>query len=122
MARQPAREDLFTPIHKGIRSMIYDLGTKLQKTDFTDVAATNAILTQLKHNLQSANSTCIVCMLHEHGGHEDQSIFPQLAPFDSKAVDAMIQEHVDHTTDGRNFNSCRRTFATKGKRSETRKG
>jgi Hemerythrin HHE cation binding domain len=97
MARQTPREDIFTPIHKGIRSMIYDLGTKLQKTDFTDVAATNAILTQLKHNLQSANSTCIVCMLHEHGGHEDQSIFPQLAPFDSNAVDVMIQEHVEIT-------------------------
>jgi hypothetical protein len=97
MARQTPREDIFTPIHKGIRSMIYELGTKLQKTDFTDVAATNAILTQLKHNLQSANSTCIVCMLHEHGGHEDQSIFPQLAPFDSKAVDMMIQEHVEIT-------------------------
>lgn len=77
--------------------MIYDLGTKLQKTDFMDVAATNTILTQLKHNLQSANSTCIICMLHEHSGHEDQSIFPQLTPFDSKAVDAMIQEHVEIT-------------------------
>jgi hypothetical protein len=97
MARQTPREDLFTPIHKTIRSMIYDLGTKLQKTDFIDVAATNAILPQLKHNLQSANSTCIICMLHEHGGHEDQSIFPQLTPFDSKAVDAMIQEHVEIT-------------------------
>jgi hypothetical protein len=97
MARQAPREDIFTPIHKGIRSMIYNLGTKLQKTDFTDVAVTNTILTQLKHNLQSANSTCIVCMLHEHGGHEDQSIFPQLAPFDSKAVDVMIQEHVQIT-------------------------
>jgi hypothetical protein len=77
--------------------MIYDLGAKMQKTDFTDVSATNSIIMQLKHDFQSASSACIVCMLHEHGGHEDQSIFPQLAPFDSKAVEAMIQEHVELT-------------------------
>jgi hypothetical protein len=29
MARQTPLEDIFTPIHKGIRCMIYDLGTKL---------------------------------------------------------------------------------------------
>lgn len=97
MAKQMPREDLFTPIHKGIRAMIYELGTKLQKTDFTDVSATKAIITQLKYNLQSANSTCIVCMLHEHGEHEDQRIFPQISQYDSKVVDAMIQEHVEIT-------------------------
>lgn len=56
MARQLPREDLFTPIHEGVRSMIYELGTKLQRSDFTDVAATDTILKQLRHNLQSANS------------------------------------------------------------------
>jgi len=94
MTKQMPREDLFTPIHKGIRSMIYELGTKLQKTDFTDVSATEAIVAQLKRNLRSANATCIVCMLHDHGEHEDQKIFPEIAAYDSKAIDAMIQEHV----------------------------
>jgi hypothetical protein len=74
MDKQIPREDLFTPIHKGVRSMIYELGTKLQKTDFTDLSASEAIVTQLKHDLQSANSTCIACMLHEHAGHEEQSM------------------------------------------------
>ena len=97
MSKQLPREDLFTPIHKGIRSMIYELGAKLQKADFTDLSATEAIVTQLKHNLQSANSTCIVCMLHEHAGHEEQSIFPQIAPHDSTIVDTMIQAHVEIT-------------------------
>src|SRR6185503_5304791 len=97
MTKEMPREDLFTPIHKGIRSMIYELGTKLQKTDFTDVSATEAIVMQLKHDLQSANSTCIACMLHEHAGHEEQSIFPQIAPHDSKLVDTLIQAHVEIT-------------------------
>jgi hemerythrin superfamily protein len=97
MSKQIPREDLFTPIHKGIRSMIYELGTKLQKVDFTDLSATEAIVSQLKHNLQSANSTCIVCMLHEHAGHEEESIFPQIAPHDSKVVDTLIQAHAEIT-------------------------
>ena len=97
MSRQGPREDLFTPIHKGIRSMIYELGTRLQKADYTNLSATEAIVTQLKHNLQSANSTCIVCMLHEHAENEEQSIFPQIAPHDSKVVDTLIQAHVEIT-------------------------
>lgn len=97
MSKQIPREDLFTPIHKGIRSMIYELGTKLQKLDFTDLQATESIVKQLEHNLQSANSTCIVCMLHEHAGHEEESIFPQIAPHDSKVVDTLIQAHVEIT-------------------------
>ena len=97
MANQMPREDLFTPIHKGIRSMIYELGTKLQRTDFTNISATEAIISQLKYNLKSANSACIVCMLHQHGEHEEQSVFPQIAPYDSKLVDTLIQEHVEIT-------------------------
>jgi hypothetical protein len=92
MANQTPREDIFNPIHKGIRSMIYELGAKLQRTDFTNVSATDAIISQLKYNLRSANSTCIVCMLHE-----EQSVFPQIAPYDSKLVDTLIQEHVEIT-------------------------
>lgn len=97
MSRRAPREDLFTPIHKSIRSMIYELGSHLQKTDFTDVSATEAIVGQLKQNLQSANSTCIICLLHDHSGHEDESIFPQIAQFESKAVEEVIQEHVEVT-------------------------
>jgi hemerythrin superfamily protein len=97
MAKQPPREDLFTPIHKGIRSMIYDLGTKLQKVDYADPSATGVIVSQLKQNLQSANMTCIICMLHEHASNEEQSIFPQIAPHDSKLVEALIQAHVEIT-------------------------
>jgi hypothetical protein len=35
------RENLFRPIHKGIRSMLYDLGSQLQTTNFADVNESN---------------------------------------------------------------------------------
>jgi hypothetical protein len=34
-----ATMDLFTPIHKALRSMIYNLGGRLQAVDFSDPAA-----------------------------------------------------------------------------------
>jgi hypothetical protein len=96
MANQMTREDLFTHIHKDIRSMIYELGAKLQKTDFANPSASEEIIGMLKHNLKSANSTCIICMLHDHGEPE-MSVFPQLASYESKSIDIMIQEHAEVT-------------------------
>jgi len=93
MSKQVPREDILTPIHKGIRSMIYELGNKVQKTDFTDISGTAAIVAQLRHDLRSANSTCIVCLMHEHAGHEEENLLPLIPPNESKVVDAIIQEH-----------------------------
>src|SRR5580693_5401854 len=36
--RMASTMDLFTPVHKGIRSMIYNLGGRLQTLDFSDPA------------------------------------------------------------------------------------
>jgi hypothetical protein len=40
------RPDLFTQIHKGIRSMLYDASARLQAADFTDRSA--AVLTPME--------------------------------------------------------------------------
>lgn len=85
--------DILTPIHKGIRSMIYKLGTELQTTDFSDDEATKAIVTRLEHNLSIATSRCILCLLHEHGGNEDDHFFPKVRAFELGMVEILIQEH-----------------------------
>jgi hemerythrin HHE cation binding domain-containing protein len=88
-----SRVDILTPIHKGIRSMIYKLGTELQTTDFSDDEATKAIVTRLEHNLSIATSRCILCLLHEHGGNEDDHFFPKVRAFELGMVEILIQEH-----------------------------
>jgi hypothetical protein len=93
MSKQAPREDILTPIHKGIRSMIYELGNKVQKTDFTDVSATEAIVIQLRHEFRLANSTCIVCLIHDHAGHEEENVLPLIPASESKVIDTIIQEH-----------------------------
>lgn len=88
-----SRVDILTPIHKGVRSMIYKLGTELQLVDFTDEDATKATLAKLQHNLSSASSTCILCLLHEHAGNEDNFLFPKVSGFEPAMVEMLIQEH-----------------------------
>lgn len=89
------RENLFRPIHKGIRSMLYELGSRLQATNFADVTETNAITTRLKHDLGNALSNCILCLLRTHSSHEEKDIFSALRPHDPDVVDVMMRQHAE---------------------------
>lgn len=87
------RENLFRPIHKGIRSMIYELGRRLGATDFTDLKESNEIACQLKHDLLASVSNCILCMLQAHSKHEEKDFFSAVRRFDKDVVDVMMKEH-----------------------------
>jgi len=89
------RENLFRPIHKGIRSMLYDLGNQLQTTNFADVNESNQFATRLKHDLGSSLSNCMLCLLSAHASHEERDIFSQLRPHDPKVVEVVMQEHAE---------------------------
>jgi len=87
------RENLFRPVHKGIRSMIYELGDRLQTTDFANVMESNAIATQLKHDLSDTVSNCLLCLLHAHSKHEERDIFSAVRPLDPDVIDLQMVEH-----------------------------
>jgi len=89
------RENLFRPIHKGIRAMIFELGRRVQVADFTDAVESNAVAKQLQHDLNSAVSNCILCLLHAHSKHEEEGIFGPLRRFDEEVVEAMMVEHAE---------------------------
>jgi len=88
-----SRVDILTPIHKGIRSMIYKLGAEIQTADFTDEDATKALVAKIEHDLSVATSRCILCLLHEHGGNEDDFFFPKVRAVEQGMVEMLIQEH-----------------------------
>ena len=73
--------------------MIYELGKELQTTDFTDEHATEAMVSGLKQDPSSPSSTCIICLLHEHAGLENQYVFPDVRAFEPKMVDTLLEEH-----------------------------
>jgi hypothetical protein len=73
--------------------MIYELGKELQTTDFTDEHATDLMVSKLKQDPASPSSACVICLLHEHAGLEDQYVFPDVRAFEPKMVDRLSEEH-----------------------------
>ncbi len=91
-------EDLFTPVHKGLRSMIYGLSARLQTNDFADLPATAALVTDLENDFSTARSAgCILCMFATHASEEDTVIFPPAARFENSLVTSLLAEHHDLT-------------------------
>jgi len=93
-----ATGDLFTPAHKGLRSMIYDLGGRLQRTDFSDTVASTAVLADLEHEFANAvTSSCLLCLLHGHAGHEETNVFPSMQSIDPAMIRMLIDDHQEIT-------------------------
>jgi hypothetical protein len=92
------REDLFTPVHKGLRAMLYDLSRRLQNNDFADVTATNAVVADLENDFAVARSAgCLLCTLHHHAEDEEGQVFPAVAKAGNGLVPALIEEHHELT-------------------------
>jgi hypothetical protein len=87
------RENLFRPIHKGLRSMIFLLGQRMGTTDFTNLEESNDLAKQLRRDLTRSASNCILCLLQAHSVHEDKDFFTALRQFDEGPVKLMAAEH-----------------------------
>jgi len=81
---QLSKTDLFTFIHKSIRSMIYNAASKLQTADFTDEKEVKILLLSLRHDLD---------LLHEHAVNEDNIIFPEIANEEPQLIELLNEEH-----------------------------
>jgi hypothetical protein len=93
-----ATGDLFTSIHKGLRSMIYGLSGRLQTNDFADSAATKALITDLENDFAVARSAgCALCILAHHAVDEESVIFPAVARVGNTLIAELISEHHELT-------------------------
>jgi hemerythrin-like domain-containing protein len=81
---QLRKTDLFTFIHKSIRSMIYNAASKLQTADFTDAKEVKKLLASLRYDMD---------LLHEHAVNEDNIIFPEIADEEPQMIDVLNEEH-----------------------------
>ena len=73
--------------------MIYELGKELQTTDFADKHAAEVVVSRLKEDLASASSACVICLLHQHAGLEDDYVFPDVRQFEPKMIDTLSTVH-----------------------------
>lgn len=88
------RPNIFRPIHKGIRSMLYAHARWLQVADFQDPEASNALVLGLKKDLGDSLSDCLLCLLSVHTRHEERDILAALGRHDPGAVALVMKEHV----------------------------
>jgi hypothetical protein len=86
------RNDLYTTIHKALRSMLYELGSKLQKNDFTDDTATRELLSQMRKYLE---------LFNDHAQSEERAIHPELRKVEPGLVDKLEKDHrqIEHNAD-----------------------
>lgn len=81
---QLRKTDLFTFIHKALRSIIYNAASDLQSADFTDEKEVENLLASLRHELD---------LLHEHAVNEDHIIFPEIADQEPQMIEVLNEEH-----------------------------
>ena len=79
------RVDLFTPVHKAIRAILFELGKELQSTNMSDNGERDAMLTKLTHLLE---------LLEEHARHEDEIIFPPIEKACPGLTTESVEEHL----------------------------
>ncbi len=89
-----ATEDLFTAIHKGLRSMMYDLSSRLQTNDFGDPEATRRLATDLEYDFAVARTAgCMVCVFHHHAEDEETFVFPAVKASNDRLIHSLVDEH-----------------------------
>lgn len=94
----PRREDLFTPIHKGLRAMIYSLSGRLQTNDFANLVTTKELTTDLENDFAAAQSAgCILCIFSHHAVDEDSSIFNHTEKVAQALTASLIADHHELT-------------------------
>ena len=83
-APPPVRRDIFTPIHKGMRRLLFESAMAIGRTDFgapDEVAATETVL-----------FNCLR-FLEDHATHEDGHVMPVVARLAPDFAAAMAPEH-----------------------------
>lgn len=79
--------DLFTPVHKALRLMLYETGSELQRLDCSDSLSVKKIVADIKQ---------LLSMMNVHGNHEDNLIFINIERYtqNDRIKDLYKQHHV----------------------------
>ncbi|MGB8194041.1 MAG: hemerythrin domain-containing protein [Chitinophagaceae bacterium] len=78
------RFNIFNQIHKGLRAMLYNMALTIQHTDFSREEEAKATLRKMKQVLE---------LYAEHGGHEDNIVFPAVREVSPATVASLEAEH-----------------------------
>lgn len=78
------RVDLFSTIHKGVRSMLFDLSRTAARADINSTVAIDELVGHVDR---------VVGFLDEHAKIEDQFVFPEIRALDPLLADELAADH-----------------------------
>lgn len=80
------RYNIFFPVHKGLRALLFETALQLQQTDFTDREQSERAVEEVKQ---------VVDLFEGHAHKEDHYIFAALAAYEPSVVCTFEQEHAE---------------------------
>lgn len=78
------RFNIFFPVHKGLRALLYETAIQLQQTNFTDNEEAADSVGQVK---------TVVSLFESHAHKEDNFVLPAIASYEPSVVATFEQEH-----------------------------
>jgi hemerythrin-like domain-containing protein len=80
------RYNIFFPIHKGLRALLYETALQLQQTNFAEPEEAAEAISQVK---------TVVDLFESHADKEDNFVFPAITAYEPSIAAAFEQEHVE---------------------------
>ena len=80
------RYNIFFPVHKGLRAMLYETSLRLQQTTFTDAEEAQEAVQKVR---------TVVTIFEKHAHTEDSYVLPAIAAYEPSVVAAFEQEHTE---------------------------
>lgn len=87
------RHDLYTAIHKALRSRLFQTVSMVESCDFSEPAERDAALTHVRDTL---------AFLEEHAGHEDEFVMPRIANANASLAERLEAAHARVEQSGAN--------------------
>ena len=96
------RYNIFFPVHKGLRAMLFETSLQLQQTSFTDAEEAGAAIETIK---------MVIAVFENHAQKEDGFVLPAIAAYEPSVVAAFEQEHIENHQLGENLERWLTAFA-----------
>lgn len=79
------RMDMFTSVHKGLRSVLFDTARRVARNDFRDTTSAQRTAAAVQR---------LIGLLAEHADHEDRLVFPEVERLNAVVFAELHGDHV----------------------------
>jgi len=80
------RYNIFNPIHKALRAILYDNALQAQQTNFLDTEEVDAAVAKIEYTLS---------LFTLHAAHESEFIHPLISKFNPEVIHKFGKEHIE---------------------------